>query len=53
MAEIIWLSGLSTLRVPDEGYSVSVSCTLKLDIYAFILILSSTCPVIKAESFDK
>ena len=53
MAEIIWLSSLSTLRVPDEGYSVSVSCTLKLDIYAFILILSSTYPVKKAESFDK
>jgi len=53
MAEIIWLSNLSTLSVPDDEYSVNVSCALKVDIYVFIRILSSTYPVKKEESFDR
>ena len=34
--EIIWFSNLSTLSVPDEGYSRNASCALNL-IYTFLL----------------
>ena len=33
---IIWLSNLSTLSVPDEGYSRNASCALNL-IFTFLL----------------
>jgi hypothetical protein len=33
--KIIWFSNLSTLSIPDEGYSRNVSCALNL-IFIFI-----------------
>jgi hypothetical protein len=39
---IIWLSGLSILSVPDEGYSRNALCALNL-IATFLLHLAATC----------
>jgi hypothetical protein len=32
----IWLSNLSTLNEPDEGYSRNAPCAFNFDIYVFI-----------------
>ena len=46
-----WLSNLSIVSVPDEGYSRNASCALNLDIYVFIIkgFLTKSVPLVEQE----